>query len=191
MQCPQCCLGECKTGLARHTLWWHLARPLHSRWGSLQGIIYAYDVTRRETFESVQQTWIQEVDNYSNVDNAVKMIVANKVDRDSEREVSRQEGAAFAKAQGCLFVETSAKANTAVTQARTPLPTTPCRLVIAPHLSCKAFDLSTCVQAFEELVRKILDTPDLLTSSPDSPGKSGNIDVAKGSSGQAASACAC
>jgi Ras-related protein Rab-18 len=59
---------------------------------------------------------MQEVENYSNVDHAVKMIVANKVDRDSEREVSRQEGAAFAKSKGCLFVETSAKANTAVTQ---------------------------------------------------------------------------
>jgi Ras family len=43
-----------------------------------------------------------------------------QADRDSEREVSRQEGAAFAKSKGCLFVETSAKANTAVTQARAP-----------------------------------------------------------------------
>ena len=82
----------------------------------MKGIIYAYDVTRRETFEAIQQVWMKEVENYSTVDKAVMMIVANKVDRDSEREVSRQEGAAFAKSKGCLFVETSAKANTAVTQ---------------------------------------------------------------------------
>lgn len=82
----------------------------------MQGIIFAYDVTRRETFEAIQQVWMQEVQNYSTVEKAVMMIVANKVDRDSEREVSRAEGAAFAKSKGCLFVETSAKANTAVTQ---------------------------------------------------------------------------
>ena len=44
------------------------------------------------------------------------MQVATKVDCDTEREVSKQEGAAFAKSKGCLFVETSAKMNTAVTQ---------------------------------------------------------------------------
>jgi GTPase SAR1 family protein len=81
-----------------------------------QGVIYAYDVTRRETFESIQQTWMKEVESSSTIEKAVKMVVATKVDRDSEREVSRQEGAMFAKSKGCLFVETSAKANTAVTQ---------------------------------------------------------------------------
>ena len=45
----------------------------------MQGIIYSYDVTRRETFESIQDTWMGEVEKYSNVDNAIKMIVANKV----------------------------------------------------------------------------------------------------------------
>ena len=55
--------------------------------------------------------------------------------QEAEREVSRAEGAAFARKHGCLFVETSAKANMAVGQA------------------------------FEELVMKILDTPSLLTAS--------------------------
>jgi Ras-related protein Rab-18 len=41
----------------------------------------AYDVTRRETFESIEDIWMREVDMYSTVDNAVKMIVANKVDK--------------------------------------------------------------------------------------------------------------
>jgi len=75
-------------------------------------------VTRRETFESIQETWLKEVDANATVEHAVKIVIANKVDRDSEREVSRQEGANFARANGCLFVETSAKANTAVTQVR-------------------------------------------------------------------------
>ena len=41
----------------------------------------AYDVTRRETFESIEDIWMREVDMYATVDNAVKMIVANKVDK--------------------------------------------------------------------------------------------------------------
>lgn len=92
---------------------------LHSISGCIylvQGIIYAYDVTRRETFEAIQGSWMKEVAEHANIKHAVMMVVANKVDRDSEREVSRKEGAAFANSQKCLFVETSAKANTAVTQ---------------------------------------------------------------------------
>lgn len=56
--------------------------------------------------------------------------------QESEREVSREEGQAFARQHGCLFVETSAKTNLAVSQA------------------------------FEELVLKILDTPNLLDQAP-------------------------
>ncbi len=41
----------------------------------------AYDVTRRETFESIEDIWMKEVDMYSTVDDAVKMVVANKVDK--------------------------------------------------------------------------------------------------------------
>lgn len=94
-----------------------------------------YDVTRRETFDSLGEIWMQEVDMYSTIDNAIKMVVANKVDRETDREVSAEDGRSFAKAHGCLFVETSAKADVAVTQA------------------------------FEELVLKVLETPNLLTDA--------------------------
>lgn len=100
-----------------------------------QGIIYVYDVTRAETFDSVSDLWMKEVDLYSTVEGAVQMIVANKVDKESEREVSTRDGMALARRHGCLFVETSAKANIAVGQA------------------------------FEELVLKILDTPSLLSTT--------------------------
>ena len=45
-----------------------------------QGIVFAYDVTRRDTFENVERIWMKEVELYSNVEDAVKMVVANKVD---------------------------------------------------------------------------------------------------------------
>ena len=38
-------------------------------------------MTRRETFESIEDIWMKEVDMYSTVDDAVKMVVANKVDK--------------------------------------------------------------------------------------------------------------
>ena len=39
-----------------------------------------YDVTRRETFESLGNIWFNEVEMYSTIEDAVKMVVANKVD---------------------------------------------------------------------------------------------------------------
>ena len=75
---------------------------------------------------------MREVDAYATVDAAVKMVVANKADREGDREVPRAEGEAFARRHGCLFAETSAKLGLAVGQA------------------------------FEELVLKALDTPALL-----------------------------
>lgn len=56
--------------------------------------------------------------------------------QESQRQVSREQGQEFARQHGCLFVETSAKTNLAVSQA------------------------------FEELVLKILDTPSLLDQAP-------------------------
>lgn len=143
-------------------------------------------MTRRDTFENVERIWMKEVELYSNVEDAVKMVVANKVDlvgggategsaegadagassSSSAREVSSEEGHALARANGCLFVETSAKANIAVSQA------------------------------FEELVLKILETPGLvdaaggggLASSPGGAGvRVGGAGPASASTGQ----CSC
>ncbi|KAF6253303.1 GTP-binding protein yptV3 [Scenedesmus sp. NREL 46B-D3] len=87
------------------------------------------------TFTDLESIWMKEVDIYSNVEAAVKMVVANKVDLESERQVSKQQGIDFARNMGCLYVETSAKTNVAVQQA------------------------------FEELVLKILETPDLVNTA--------------------------
>ena len=38
-------------------------------------------MTRRETFESIEDIWMREVDMYSTVDDAVKIVVGNKVDK--------------------------------------------------------------------------------------------------------------
>ncbi len=38
-------------------------------------------MTRQETFESLDDIWMREVDMYSTVEDSVKMVVANKLDK--------------------------------------------------------------------------------------------------------------
>ncbi|GAQ90434.1 Rab family GTPase [Klebsormidium nitens] len=97
-----------------------------------QGIILAYDVTRRETFTDLSDIWLKEVELYSTNPDCIKMLVGNKVDRESERQVTKEEGKAFARQHGCLFLEASAKTRRGVQDC------------------------------FQELVQKILDTPGLV-----------------------------
>lgn len=97
-----------------------------------QGVIMVYDVTRRETFTNLSDVWAKEVDLYSTNQDCIKMLVGNKVDKDSDRAVSRDEAINFARKHGCLFLECSAKTRLNVEQC------------------------------FEELNLKILDTPTLM-----------------------------
>jgi len=94
-----------------------------------QGIVLVYDVTRRESFNNLEQ-WLSEIEMYSSNVDVVKLLVGNKIDKEN-REVSREEGAAFAKQRSMLFIECSAKTRLGIQQA------------------------------FEELVQRILDTPNL------------------------------
>ncbi|XP_060182783.1 ras-related protein RABC2a-like [Lycium barbarum] len=68
-----------------------------------------YDVTRRETFTNLSETWAKDIKFYSTNRECIKMLVGNKVDRESERAVTREEGLAFAKEHNCLFLECSAR----------------------------------------------------------------------------------
>lgn len=97
-----------------------------------QGIILVYDVTRRETFTNLSDVWAKEVELYSTNQDCIKMLVGNKVDRESDRGVSREEGIALAKDLGCLFLE------------------------------CSARTRENVEQCFEELALKIMDVPSLL-----------------------------
>ncbi|SBT74760.1 ras-related protein Rab-18, putative, partial [Plasmodium malariae] len=65
------------------------------------------DCTVRESFENLD-VWIHEIDKYSTNKNAIKMLVANKIDK-SNHEVTKDEGKNFAFENNMLFCETSAK----------------------------------------------------------------------------------
>ncbi|PKA57470.1 Ras-related protein RABC1 [Apostasia shenzhenica] len=97
-----------------------------------QGIIMVYDVTRRDTFTNLSDIWAKEIELYSTNQDCIKMLVGNKVDKESGRAVTKKEGIDFARQYGCLFSECSAKTRANVERC------------------------------FEELVLKILETPSLL-----------------------------
>uniref|UniRef100_A0A0D3FDS1 Uncharacterized protein n=3 Tax=Oryza TaxID=4527 RepID=A0A0D3FDS1_9ORYZ len=73
------------------------------------GIILVYDVTKRESFTNLADVWAKEIELHSTNKECIKMLVGNKVDKNEERMVTREEGLAFAQESGCLFLESSAK----------------------------------------------------------------------------------
>ncbi|PWN50049.1 putative ras-related protein rab-18 [Violaceomyces palustris] len=81
-----------------------------------QGVIIAYDVTQRETFESLS-TWFNELETFTSSSDVVKIVVGNKVDKEFSRVVTTEEGKEFAEKMGCLFVECSAKKGVGVNGA--------------------------------------------------------------------------
>ncbi|CAM8958071.1 unnamed protein product [Rhodiola kirilowii] len=82
---------------------------ISSYYRGAHGIILVYDVTRRDTFMNLAKTWAKEVERFSTNHECVKILVGNKVDKESEREVTREEGVALAAEHKCLFFECSAK----------------------------------------------------------------------------------
>ena len=74
------------------------------------GAIVVYDITRRETFENVDN-WLKELKEHG--DNNIQiMVLGNKADMESERQVSLDDGRKLAESKGVFFMETSAKTNT-------------------------------------------------------------------------------
>ncbi|KAI5399432.1 Ras- protein RABC2a, variant 2 [Lathyrus oleraceus] len=89
---------------------------ISSYYRGAHGIILVYDVTRRETFTNLVGIWAKEVGLYSTNQDCIKILVGNKVDKESERAVSKEEGMALAQEHRCLFLECSAKTRENVQQ---------------------------------------------------------------------------
>jgi Ras-related protein Rab-18 len=82
-----------------------------------QGLVFVYDITRPESFANLREVWLREVEMYATLPDAVKLVIGNKLDRESERAVSRADGVAFARQHGALFLEVSAKSSVGVQEA--------------------------------------------------------------------------
>lgn len=80
------------------------------------GVLVVYDVTRRETFDHVQQ-WYNDVKKEVDNPNLVIILIGNKSDLQYRREVTTIEALQYAKKHGFLFCETSAKTSDNVKHA--------------------------------------------------------------------------
>ncbi|XP_050760307.1 ras-related protein Rap-2a isoform X1 [Numenius arquata] len=78
-----------------------------------QGFILVYSLVNQQSFQDIRpmRDQIIRVKRYEKVP---VILVGNKVDLESEREVSSSEGRALAEEWGCPFMETSAKSKTMV-----------------------------------------------------------------------------
>jgi len=79
------------------------------------GIILVYDTTDRESFMHVDD-WLNEVNRYVS-ESTCKILIGNKCDNTSERQIETQEGRKKAEDLGIAFIEASAKDGTNVEAA--------------------------------------------------------------------------
>lgn len=71
------------------------------------GALLVYDITRRITYNHLT-SWLTDARNLTNP-NTVIMLIGNKKDLEAQRDVTYEEAAQFAKENGLIFVESSAK----------------------------------------------------------------------------------
>jgi len=79
------------------------------------GALIVFDITKAETFKNVE-TWLGELNKYSDPDITL-MMVGNKSDMKSMREVSTQDATKYAKEHNLLYIETSAKDGEQINEA--------------------------------------------------------------------------
>ncbi|KOM56162.1 hypothetical protein LR48_Vigan10g205400 [Vigna angularis] len=71
------------------------------------GALLVYDITRRDTFNHLA-SWLEDARQHANPNMSI-MLVGNKCDLSHRRAVSKEEGEQFAKENGLLFLEASAR----------------------------------------------------------------------------------
>ena len=84
----------------------HLGKIRANYFGGARGVVFVYDITKRETFNELMK-WKAEVDEH--LSGYCILIAANKLDLEDQREVSSQEGIDIAKKFDGEFIEISAK----------------------------------------------------------------------------------
>ena len=80
-----------------------------------RGIILIYDVTNIKSFENIKK-WITEIKEEIS-DNVSIILIANKIDNEPERKVSKEQGEKLAKEFDIAFFETSAKTGIGINES--------------------------------------------------------------------------
>ncbi|EIE79843.1 hypothetical protein G6F46_006460 [Rhizopus delemar] len=81
-----------------------------------EGFLLVYSITSRMSFDEIS-TFYQQICRVKDRDYFPMVLVGNKCDLESDRQVSSQEGKDLAKQFGCQFIETSAKQKIHVEEA--------------------------------------------------------------------------
>ena len=79
-------------------------------------MLLVYDITRTDSFDNLK-FWIKQIQDRGPVDVKNIMILGNKCDMEEKRQISKEQGEAFAKENGLSFLETSAKNNVNIEEA--------------------------------------------------------------------------
>ena len=74
--------------------------------------IIVYDITKASTFQTLKN-WVRELQQLG-PENIVLAVCGNMADKEAERQVSKEDAAAYAQEIGAIFAETSAKVNKGV-----------------------------------------------------------------------------
>ena len=80
-----------------------------------RGIILIYDVTNIKSYENIKK-WINEIKDEIS-DNVSIVLIANKIDNEKERKISKEQGEALAHDYNVPFFETSAKTGIGVNES--------------------------------------------------------------------------
>lgn len=78
-----------------------------SSYRGVHGVFYVYDITSRQSFENIQG-WMKELDNYL-TPNTIRILIGNKCDDESHREVDYDDAIDFADKHRMYFIEVSAR----------------------------------------------------------------------------------
>ena len=82
----------------------------------MNGVLLVYDITRPDSFGNLK-FWLRQIQDRGPVDVENIMILGNKCDMEEQRQISKEQGEAFAQKNGLSFLETSAKNNVNVEEA--------------------------------------------------------------------------
>ena len=89
----------------------------NSYYRGAHGIFVVYDVTNRKSFADVHNVWKKEVESNTLTKYMHSFLVGNKTDLMHHREVSCEEGEAYAFDHSMSFIEVSAKNNILINEA--------------------------------------------------------------------------
>ena len=79
------------------------------------GAFLVFDLTQRSSFENISK-WLHDIQEVARND-VVKILIGNKCDLESNREISKEEAEDFAKQNNMVYFETSAKSGENVSEA--------------------------------------------------------------------------